>query len=484
MAGHLPGFVGREAELKQLERSLRDVQSSGTGRALAVRGRRAVGKSTLVEELLMRKRPPHAFFAAAKDQPSAEALHGFLTELQGSTLPVAAQLAEGLRPQSWEAALRLLAGSFAAAHGEGIKGPFCLVIDELPWLAEQEPSIEGLLQSVWDRRLRRLPVLLILIGSDQHMMERLERYDRPLHGRVQPMLLAPLNPAETAAMIGADAKTALDAYCILGGFPQLAATWRASDTAKRYLGRELADPTSPLIVTGERMLASELPPHSSPAAVLSAIGAGEVEFSRILNRSGVGRTSLTASLQALAEKRIIDRQTPIAQGRLGKISRYTVADPYLRFWLRFIAPNLPLIERRRGDLALQRVVEGWSAFRGHAVEPVVRACVERMLPDERFGDARFVSGYWTRTNDVEVDLVGVDDDHRPAVASFVGEIKWREQAPFSRQDTAALSAARPRVPCTAPDTLLLGVSLSGFSAGCKLDVQLGPEDLLAAWGPS
>lgn len=482
MASHLSGFVGREAELKDLSRLLDEVRTSGVGRALAIRGRRAVGKSTLVEELLIREQPPHAFFSAAKDQPSAEALAGFLTELEASSLPVAQQLAAGLRPQSWEAALRMLADSCAQAQSEDGKQAFCLVIDELPWLSEQEPSIEGLLQATWDRRLRKLPMLLILIGSDQHMMERLERYDRPLHGRVRPMQLQPLNPAEIAAMIGADAKTALEAYCILGGLPQLAATWRRNDTVKRYLGRELADPTSPLIVAGERIVASELPPHSSPRAVLFAIGAGEVEFSRILNRSGVGRTSLTASLQTLVEKRIVSRQTPIAHGRLGKLSRYTVADPHLRFWLRFIAPNLPLLERRRGDLVLQRILEGWSTFRGHAIEPVVRACIERALPDARFGQARFVCGYWTRSNDVEVDLVGVDDDQCPEIASFVGEVKWREQALFSREDAAALAAVRPRVPCTTPSTMLLGVSLSGFAAGCKLDLQLGPEQLLGAWG--
>lgn len=481
MAAHLPGFVGRETELRELSRLLREVQASGTGRALAIRGRRAVGKSTMVEELLIRKQPPHAFFSAAKDQPSAEALHGFITELEGSSLPVAQPLAQGLRPQSWEAALRLLASSCAQAQSEDGKQIFCLVIDELPWLSEQEPSIEGLLQSVWDRHLSKLPMLLILIGSDQHMMERLEGYDRPLHGRVRPMRLQPLNPAETAAMMGADAKTALEAYCILGGLPQLAATWRRNDTIRRYLGRELADPTSALIVAGERILASELPPHSSPRAVLFAIGAGEVEFSKILSRSGIGRTSLTASLHALAEKQIVSRETPIAAQRLGKLTRYTVADPYLRFWLRFIAPNLPLLERRRGDLVLQRILEGWSAFRGRAIEQVVRACIESALPDERFGQARFVSGYWTRGNDIEVDLVGVDDDHRPQIASFVGEIKWREQAPFSREDASGLAAVRPHVPCTTPETMLIGVSFSGFAAGCKLDLRLGPEELLAAW---
>jgi uncharacterized protein len=481
MEGHLRGFVGREAELARFHSWLQEVARSGRGEAIAVRGRRAVGKSTLIEEFLVRENPPHAFFAASKDQPSGEALVGFLTELEHSTLPIAEELAAGVRPDSWEAALRLLATTSAGTGRSGTAMPACLVIDELPWLSEQEPSIEGLLQTAWDRHLGRLPILLVLIGSDLHMMEALERYDRPLHGRVKPFIIEPLNPAEISGMVRTDPATALDAYCMLGGFPQLAATWRAKDTVRRHLERELSDPTSPLIVTGERVMAAELPAQSAPRAVITAVGAGEVEFTKILNRSGVGRTSLSAALKTLAQKHIVSRQTPFAGGHEAKLSRYAITDPYLRFWLRFIAPNLPLIERRRGDLVVERVMDSWGAFRGRAIEPIVRAGIERMLPDERFGEANFVSAYWTRTNDPEVDLVGHDDDRRPNSAEFVGSIKWRDTAPFSRNDAAELAAVRAQVPLTSTATLLVGVSRSGFSPQSKLDITLGPEELLRAW---
>ncbi len=245
--------------------------------------------------------------------------------------------------------------------------------------------------------------------------------------------------------------------------------------------RELADPTSPLVVTGERVTAAELPAHTAPRAVIAAVGAGETEFTKILSRSGVGRTSLSAALKTLAQKRIVSRQTPFASGHETRLGRYAIADPYLRFWLRFIAPNLPLIERRRGDLVAQRILERWGPFRGRAIEPIVRAGIERMLPDERFGNANFVSAYWTRTNHPEVDLVGHDDDRRPQHVELVGSIKWREAAPFSREDAAQLAAIRPQVPLSSAATLLVGVARSGFSPQAKLDVTLGPEDLLHAW---
>jgi uncharacterized protein len=481
MKGRLPGFVGRETELAWLRDRLDHVARSGAGQILAVRGRRGVGKSTLVEEFLLRRDPSHAFFSASKDQPSREAFTGLLTELEHSTLPIAAELAAGVKPNSWEAALRLLATTAADSSQSSPSAPLCLVIDELPWLAEQEPSIEGLLQTIWDRRLKRLPILLILIGSDLHMMEALEHYDRPLHGRVRPMVIEPLDPAEVAEMTGTDPATALDAYCVVGGFPQLASTWRASDTVNSYLERVLADPTAPLIVTGERVIGAELPPHSSARAVLAAVGAGETEFTKVLARSGIGRTSLSLALKTLTEKRIVNRQSPFGGANDTKLGRYTVTDPYLRFWLRFLAPSLPVIERRRGDLVCERIMASWSAFRGHAIEPIVRASIEQMLPDARFADARFVGSYWTRTNHPEVDLVGSDRDHRPTKAEFVGSIKWRDRAPFSREDSGVLAATRTQVPLTSASTLLVGVSRTGFAPRAQLDVKLGLAELLAAW---
>lgn len=443
---------------------------------LAIRGRRRVGKSTLVEEFLLGAGIPHVFFACSRGGAPEEELAAFLSELEQSDLPAAGELSEGLRPDSWAAAFRLVAGT--APDDE----PIAVVLDEFPWLTERDPAIEGVLQTAWDRRLSRKPILLILVGSDLHMMEALERYDRPLHGRFRPVVVHPLNPAEVGDLTGCEPRTALDAYCIIGGFPELAQTWRAKDTPRAYLKRALGDPTSPLIVTGERALRSEVPAGLSPRAVLSAVGAGETGFNKIHRRSGVGRTTVGEALRALEEKGMVLKLSPFATRGDAKTNRYIVSDPHLRFWLRFIEPGLELVERRRGDLLLERILSQWSAYRGRAIEPIARRALERLLPDPaRFGDASFVSSYWTRTNRPEVDLVGADDDRKPKRAAFIGSIKWRERDAFTAADAGNLAALRDAVPLTDERTLLIGLSLTGFSDDARLDAKLGPDDLVAAW---
>jgi uncharacterized protein len=144
-----------------------------------------------------------------------------------------------------------------------------------------------------------------------------------------------------------------------------------------------------------------------------------------------------------------------------------------------VTPGIDEIDRGRGALVVDRIERDWATFRGAAIEPVVRQSLERLLPDPRFGDARFVGAYWTRSNDPEVDLVGAGElDPKHSVA-FVGSIKWRQNTPFTRRDTESLIEQRAKVP-GAQDARLIGVSPSGFSASA-LDVELGAEDLLLAW---
>ncbi len=159
--------------------------------------------------------------------------------------------------------------------------------------------------------------------------------------------------------------------------------------------------------------------------------------------------------------------------------QYSVSDGYLRFWLRFIAPGMEQVMRGRGDLVAKHVAAEWPRWRSQAIEPLVRESVARTLPDPRFGDARYVGSYWSRTGDVEADLIGADRPAAPAAVSFIGSVKWRNDAPFARPDLRALAAAAEQVP-GGTSALLVGVSRSGFSTE-ELDVALTANDLIDAW---
>lgn len=462
-------FIGRTAELQRLDHHLQQTRTTGRGTFLAVRGRRQVGKSTLLEEFITRSGVPALFFAASKGAPADRELAEFVRIAQAPGSGFAAAF-DAVIPRDWSGALRLLSQS--------ITEPVVVVVDEFPWLAGGEPGLEGALQTAWDRYLSRVPVVLVVLGSDLSMMERLGEYGRPLYQRMREMVLEPLNVAETQEMLGLSAAQAFDAQLVAGGFPRVLQDWSRHQTAMNFVAEQLTDSTSPLVVVGERVLNAEFPPATQAREVVTAIGSGETTFSNLGRRTDINQGSLSRTLGALTrDLRVVAVERPLSAAP-SRLSRYVIDDNYLRFWLRFVAGRMELVLRGRGALAAAEVAAAWPEYRGRAVEPLVRRSIERLLPDERFGAARHVGSYWTRTGDVEVDLIGSPDREAPADITFVGSVKWRDRAPFSRADMLHLAAQRAAVP-GADKAPLVGVARTEVAG--EVDVALVAEDLLAAW---
>ncbi len=310
------------------------------------------------------------------------------------------------------------------------------------------------------------------------MMEALNSYERPFHQRGTEMVVGPLTPADVADMLDLDAAAAFDAALITGGLPLICSQWRRGESMWAFLEESLSDPTSALLVSGERSLAAEFPPHAIGRDVLHAIGRGERTFTNIARAAGgVSHSTLSRAADVLIDKRVVSAELPLST-RPSKERRYRIADPYLRFWLSFLEPHMAEIERMRGDLTLARIKQGWTTWRGRAVEPLVRESLARLLPDQGLPAAPAIGAYWTRSNDVEIDIVGADREPIARELLFVGSIKWLEDSSFDAHDLAALH--KHRTALTEAPLPLVAVSRAGVSTS-GLQAVYGPEALVGAW---
>lgn len=470
-------FIGRKAELALLAKRLERVTATGSGTAVALRGRRQVGKSRLVQEFCDRSGVPYVFSAATKGASPVEAVGTFTRDLKESALPSEPELVPLLDNGNWPDAFRLLASALPET-------PSIVVLDELPWLAEQDPVFDGALQTAWDRLLSPKPVLLLLLGSDLHMMERLTAYDRPFYGRADNLVLGPLNPADLGQALGLDAADAIDAHLVSGGLPGIVRTWPHATPALDFMRGECGDPAAALFSVPEASLMAEFPNPDTARRVLEAIGSGDRTHANIAAAAGGRGEALKSGTLSPLLRRLTQKKHVLAVDRPlstkpGKPALYRIADSNIRFYLAVLRAAHEQARRGRPEAGFRLIERRWTSWRGRAVEPLVREALE--LSDLPWPDVGAVGGWWNRRFDPEIDLVGAD---RAPVANriyFVGSIKWLN-GPFDGHDLANLRRAATEVPGLDPATTgLVVVSLSGTETTEGVDLAWTPADVIAAW---
>jgi AAA+ ATPase superfamily predicted ATPase len=477
-------FVGRSAELKLLRKRLDRVAATGGGAALAIRGRRQVGKSRLVQEFCDQAGVPYVFYTATKGASPVEGVAAFLDELRESSLPRDRELIPSSAPGGWADAFRVLASALPAT-------PSVVVLDELPWLAEQDAAFDGSLQTAWDRLLASRPVFLLLLGSDLHMMERLTAYDRPFYGRADNLVLGPLNPAETGKALGLPAADAVDAHLVTGGLPGIVRAWPHGAPALAFIEDECADPASPLFGVPEAALMAEFPVPDQSRRVLEAVGSGDRTRANIAATAGSRSGALPSGvlsplLHRLAEeKRVLAVDEPVST-KAGKPSLYRVADSNLRLYLAALRAAQEQVRRGRPEAAFRVVERRWAAWRGRAVEPLVREALEIAAVDGDlpWPEVEAVGGWWNRQFRPEIDLIGADRAPVARRVYFAGSVKWLA-SPFDSHDLAELKEGAVRVPgFDYRETGLAVVSLSGAAERLDpsaIDLLWGPGDVVGAW---
>ena len=304
-------------------------------------------------------------------------------------------------------------------------GPTIVVLDELPWVAEQDELFDGALQTAWDRLLSRRPVLLLLLGSDLHMMERLTAYDRPFFGRADNLLLGPLNPADVGAALSLGAADAIDAHLMSGGLPGILRAWSEGLAALPFAEGECDDPASPLFGVPEAALLAEFPAPDMTRRVIEAIGGGDRTHASIAAKAGsragiIPSGTLSPVLNRLVdEKHVLAIDVPLSE-RVGKPRLYRVADSNLRFYLGIGRSLQELIRRGRSAQARTVLHRRWASWRGRAVEPMIREALSLSAGDLPWPQASAVGGWWNRepgrTALIAVSRAGVLDSVSGQVA--------------------------------------------------------------------
>lgn len=407
-------FVDRQQEFRELD----EVLAERGAHFVVVYGRRRVGKTTLLLNWAQHTNLPSLYWVARRETADASRL-SMARALWRWAYPDSPDQ-EPPHFDSWSSLLIQMARMIGDQ-------PVLIIFDEFPYAVESDPALPSHLQAVWDHHLKEKSLTLILAGSHIGMMVDLLQYQAPLYGRVTAQL--PVDPLPYATLVEFFPRytTAerVATYAVLGGVPAYLERFDDQQSLSANIRRHLFRRTGmfrsePAVLIGD--LVRETRTYE---AVMRAVATGSHTPAEISKVSGLAASNLSPYLARLRELGLIERRIPATvppdERRTTTRSRYHVRDSYLRFYFRFIEPNLELVELELSDLLWERIGEQFRAFVGQtAFEDL---CREWVLVQARAGRLSFapeiVGSHWA--GDAQVDVIAVNWRDR---AILLGECKW------------------------------------------------------------
>ena len=402
-------FVGREKELRQLERAYRSKESA----FLPVYGRRRVGKTELLLEFT-RDKPAVLFFLGQKAPPPVQ-IRQFL---QQAAHAVGEPLLAELDVSTWREALLKVMDRIPRGK------KFILVFDEFQWIAQASGELPSVLQELWDLHWSRGGnVMLLLCGSFVGFMEKevLGR-ESPLFGRkTGQVFLKPFSYREAALFhtrisIAERAKTCF----VCGGIPYYLKLFDAGESFASNIQRHLLDPGGALSNEPDFLMREELREVEKFYAILMAIASGAGTGAEIEKLSGIPARNhhyYTAKLDALG---YTSRRFPLTARRPApKQVRHVLEDPLLRFWFRFLYPNQTGLARYSPAKNYHELLEPeLDSYFGDCFERLCREALPDIYLAEGIEVRTEIGEFWNAETQIDVVSRRRDD------SVDLGECKW------------------------------------------------------------
>jgi len=380
----MPEFVNRAEELSRL----RELYGSDEAEVAVIFGRRRLGKTALVRESLDGY-DEHVVYQA-RQKTSALQLQQFV-DAAAESYPGVTRVR-----RDWEVVLEYLADQDAI-----------VVLDEFPYLVEQDESLPSVLQALFDHELADSSATVVLVGSSISMMEEAALLgNSPLYGRSSLKLDVRQLPFDAAMQFFEDDLPPEDqvyTWGVFGGVPYYLEEVAADASLAENVQRTVLSRHGSLHDEPDYVLRMELREPTRYFSILEAIAGGNTSRNEIAGTTGIDYNQLSKYLNRLSRLRLVDQHVPVTEQReRSKRSRYRIRDPFFRFWFRFVYGTGDRYDEL-GDEAYEVLVEPELAdFVSRSFEDLCCRALRTLYPEYTITD----TGQWWY-DDHEVDVVGL-----------------------------------------------------------------------------
>lgn len=329
-------IIGRKKEIAELNRAY----ESGRAEFVAVYGRRRVGKTFLINEVLRDNMTFHHTGLSPYDRKRKVTLRD---QLQNFHFSLIRQGMEGAEPpRSWmEAFFRL--EQFLEQQDNGTRQ--IVFIDELPWMDTPRSGFLTALEGFWNGwACSRHNLCLVVCGSaTSWMLDNLINNKGGLYGRLTcEMHLHPFNLHECEEFflsrgIKMSPYNIAQAYMILGGIPYYLDYFNSSMSLAQNIDALFFSRRAKLGDEFNRLFHSVFDHADTCMNIVRFLGKRHSGFTRdeIAQKLGISANGdFTKILKALIGSEVVTTYMPFGSSLRG-VLHYKLADCFCWFWLHF-----------------------------------------------------------------------------------------------------------------------------------------------------
>lgn len=405
-------FVGRLYELAQLDQIYKSKQFE----FLVLYGRRRIGKTTLLQEFSKDK---NVLFYAAQESNDSLNLKQFSKAIYHFfNLPLQ------MPPfQEWNTLFEFLAN-------QAREKPFTLIIDEFPYLVNQNRSILSILQHTIDYIWKITQSKLIICGSSMSFMEHEVLSEKsPLFGRrTAQMRLEELSIFEIKEYLNTYSEEQLVyVYALMGGTPQYLSLLHQEQSLDENAIRLFYQPNGYLYDEPMYLLRQELREPGLYNAIIRAIALGKTKMNEIAMEVGEPPSKLSQYLANLIELELIEKETPFFdRPEKSKKAIYRIKNAMFRYWYRFVFMDRSMIEMHRGTLVYEESKKELPSFIGYSFEEICKQFLIKENGAKRLPFMFRNIGRWWGKDQAgkadEIDLMASDSSRL-----MICECKWTNE---------------------------------------------------------
>ena len=358
-------FIGREAEMARLKGLL----STRSANLIVVRGRRRIGKSRLLAEF--GKEMKSFFFSGnppARKTTAQSQRDVFVNSLRELGFPALSRMIGEISSGIFPSILK--------------KGECLLYSMKFPGWEEKILEFLGHLKTAWDMYFSKNPHLIIaLCGSISSWIEKNILSSTGFLGRIIIDLVLEELPLQSCNAFWHPKETRITAYekfkvlSVTGGVPFYLEQIKPNLSAEQNI-RDLCFTKGGLLVREFDEIFSDLFSRrkGSHKEIVTCLASGPKELAQICKELGKSQGGMYSQyLDELVKAGFVRRDFTwdLKSGKYGKLSRYRLSDNYLRFYLKYIAPNRVKIEQGKVPESMLNNLPGWEGIMGLQFENLV-----------------------------------------------------------------------------------------------------------------